>query len=126
MMERVTIPALNEAFDVFGKTPIDPRRLKHPSYGKRKLEELQTGAQQSFQLKDFKDDFDEILTQLKGKLKNSTRSEKIQILTPLTRSWSIRQIEKELKVTNWMARTAKRLQSEVGIMASPNARMTGN
>ena len=86
------------------------------------MEELQTGARLTFQLKKFKDDFDEILTQLKEKFKNLTRSEKIQILTLLPRTWNIGQIEKEFKVTNWMARTAQRLQSKFPIMASPNAR----
>ena len=44
-------------------------------------------------------------------------------MTILPESWSVRQIEKEFKVTNWMARTAKRLQAESRVMASPNAKL---
>ena len=68
----------------------------------------------------FSFNFEEILSQLKVKFKDATRSEKIQILTILPKSWSIRQIKQEFKVTHRMAQTATNLQVERGVMASPN------
>ena len=57
MIEHVAIPAVNEALDVIGETPLDPRRLKQQSYGKRKFEQLQAGVQGTLQIEEFGDDF---------------------------------------------------------------------
>ena len=93
MIEHVAIPAINQTFDAIGKTPLDPKRVKLKSYGERKLRQLQAGVRETLQMNKPKDDFEEILSQLKVKFKDATRSEKIQILTILPKSWSIRQIE---------------------------------
>ena len=122
MIEGVAIPALNEVLGIIGETPLDRRRLKQQSYGKRKFEQLQAGVQETFQIDKSRDDSEEMISQLKDKFKSATRGEKIQILTIMPRSWSVRKLESEFKVSNWMARTAKRLQTEVGVMASPNAK----
>ena len=122
MIEGVAIPALNEVLGIIGETPLDRRRLKQQSYGKRKFEQLQAGVQETFQIDKSRDDSEEMISQLKEKFKSATRGEKIQILTIMPRSWSVRKLESEFKVSNWMARTAKRLQTEVGVMASPNAK----
>ena len=120
MIEHVAIPAINQTFDAIGKTPLDPKRVKLKSYGEQKLRQLQAGVRETPQMNKPKDNFEEILSQLKVKFKDATRSEKIQILTILPKSWSIRQIEQEFKVTHRMAQTAKNLQVERGVMASPN------
>ena len=120
MIEYVTIPIINQAFDAIGKTPLDPNRVKLKSYGERKLRQLQASVRETLHMNKPKDDFEEILGQLKVRFKDATRSEKIQILTILPKNWSIRQIEQKFKVTHWMAQTAKNLQVERGVMASPN------
>ena len=102
MIEHVAIPAINQTFDAIGKTPLDPKRVKLKSYGERKLRQLQAGVRETLQMNKPKDDFEEILSQLKVKFKDATRSEKIQMLTILPNSWSIRQIEQEFKVTHRM------------------------
>ena len=61
-----------------------------------------------------KDDFEEILSQLKVRFKDATRSEKIQILTILPKSWSIRQIEQKFNVTHWMDQTAIIIKESAG------------
>ena len=81
MIEHVAIPAINQTFDAIGKTPLDPKRVKLKSYGERKLRQLQAGVRETLQMNKPKDDFEEILSQLKVKFKDATRSEKIQILT---------------------------------------------
>ena len=90
MIEHVAIPAINQTFDAIGKTPLDPKRVKLKSYGERKLRQLQAGVRETLQMNKPKDNFEEILSQLKVKFKDATRSEKIQILTILPKSWSIR------------------------------------
>ena len=63
----------------------------------------------------------EVIGQLKEKF-NSTvkRSEKVRILTILPKSWSVRNIMKEFGASNNMARQAKKLVQEKGILSSPN------
>ena len=63
----------------------------------------------------------EMIKQLKDKFHSSTnRSTKIQILTLLPMSWTIKRIEIEFGTTNYMARKAKKLVKEKGIMSTPN------
>ena len=61
----------------------------------------------------------EIITQLKEKYSTAGRSEKIQILTVMPKSWSVRRVEEEFGVLNFMARKAKQLVREKGILAVP-------
>ena len=69
---------------------------------------------------DSENDEVEIITQLKRKCSTAERSEKIQILAVLPKSWSIRRIEKEFGVSNFMARKAKQLVGEKGIRSIPD------
>ena len=62
----------------------------------------------------------EIITQLKEKYSTAGRSEKIQILTVLPKSWCIRMVEEEFGVSNFMARKAKQLVREKGILSTPD------
>lgn len=50
----------------------------------------------------------------------SKRSEKITILTLLPQSWSLKKIEEEFGVSNYMARKVKDLVKEKGILSTPN------
>lgn len=50
-----------------------------------------------------RDDESEIIRQLKDKFQETTvRSEKVQVLTVLPKSWSIRRIEEEFGASNYM------------------------
>ena len=63
----------------------------------------------------------EIIQQLKEKFQlTSERSIQVKILTILPQSWSIRRIEPEFSVSNFMAQTAKKLVGEKGILSTPN------
>ncbi len=56
----------------------------------------------------------EIISQLKEKYPTAQRSEKIQILTVLPRSWSIRRTEIEFGATHSMVRLAKKTSGRKG------------
>ena len=56
----------------------------------------------------------------KGEMISLSRSEKIQILTVLPKSWSVRKIETEFGASNRMARKAKEIVREKGILSSPD------
>jgi len=69
------------------------------------------------------DDESEIIMQLKEKFQaTSERSEKVQILTVLPSSWSIRQVQEEFGASNYMVRKAKELVKQKGILSTPNPR----
>lgn len=67
---------------------------------------------------------EEMINQLKEKFRTTEkRSEKLQILTVLPKSWSRNKIQEEFNVTQYMARQAKNLVKEKGIMSLPNKRL---
>eukprot|EP00731_Ephydatia_muelleri_P019982 Em0012g807a len=70
------------------------------------------------------EDFKEMILQLKHKFDDSEKvSEKVQVLTILPQSWSIRRIQEEFGATYRTARLSKQLAASEGIMATPNARL---
>ena len=70
------------------------------------------------------EDFKEMILQLKHKFDDSDMvSEKVQVLTVLPQSWSIRRIQEEFGATYRTARLSKQLAASEGIMATPNARL---
>ena len=62
----------------------------------------------------------EIILQLKEKFQITKRSEQLQILTVLPRSWTRKQIQSEFGVSDYMARKYKQLVLEKGILSSPD------
>ena len=62
----------------------------------------------------------EVISQLKEKYHQATRSEQIQILTIMPKSWSIRKIQAEFGASNFAARQAKALVREKGVLSTPN------
>lgn len=63
-------------------------------------------------------DFLDIIARLKGKYdQNTTRSEKMQILTLLPLSWSARKVALIMDCTEYMAKTAKKLTETSGILS---------
>ena len=85
--------------------------MKLKSYGERKLRQLQADVRETLQMNKPKDDFEEILTQLKVKFKDATRSEKIQILTICLKAGAFDKSNKNQGDTQ-DAQTAKNLQVE--------------
>ena len=113
---------INQTLAAIGETPINPTKLKQKTYPQRKAEIIQQTLCAQLGVEEKSSDFDLMINQMKEKFKISTRSEKIQLLALLPSSWSIRRIEIEFATSNFMARSAKRLANEKGVLASPNAR----
>ena len=66
-------------------------------------------------------DESEIIMQLKEKFNSSVkRSEKLRILTVLPKSWSLKKTMQVFGVTKYMAKQAKKLVQEKGVLSSPN------
>lgn len=121
------LDSLNSSLNILGESPISKKKLKLQKYPKEKFHKVETAVQKLFEMDDSVDDEivqsaeSEMICQLKEKFCSSTsRSEKIQILTILPKSWSIRKIAKEFEAPNFMVRKAKLLVKEKGILSSPN------
>ena len=94
------------------------------SYPKEKLNKIKVAAAKAILPSTTPAEIDndsEIIAQLKEKFYSSTdRSQKVQILTVLPKSWSIRKVEEKFAVSNYMVRKAKDLVKDQGILSSPN------
>lgn len=75
--------------------------------------------------KEFLSNGDEVIQQLKDKFANTSDSdERYRILTTLPRSWSVYRIEKEFAISHFLAKRAKELQQQEGIMSTPVKRLS--
>jgi hypothetical protein len=123
---------LNKSLELIGESPIKKKKLGVPSYGMKKLEKVKSSLEKQLIPdkstcsdddinKDKKETDSEIIEQLKVKFSQTKkRSEKVTILTVLPHSWSCKRIEDEFGVSNYMARTVKKLVAEKGILSTPN------
>ena len=77
-------------------------------YSKQKVEKITTMMKKAGDVhSDQTNDEDEIIKQIKEKFSTVGRSERIQILIILPKRWSIRKIQEEFGVSDFMARKAK-------------------
>jgi len=111
---------VNQCLDMFGQTPLTKSKLRSKHYSKQKVEKVTTMMQNLVVSDPQSKDDGEIVQQLKEKFAFASRSEKVQILTVLPKSWSIRKVQTEFGAANYMVRKAKQLVEEKGILATPN------
>lgn len=110
----------NDILSLIGETPLTKRKMQSKSYKEQKYKQVSTKIHDIF-VGDIKpSDESEIISQLKEKFSIADKSEKVQILTIMPKSWSIRKLQAEFGVTNHMARKAKQLVREKGVMTTPN------
>lgn len=127
--KKETIESLNRSLIAMEETPIKTKRLIEKKYPEAKIKKvtdalrtkvlnLNPGSSSS----DSTEYFDsEIIKQLKEKFNGTTdKSIRMQILTTLPKSWTLKKIETEFGVSNFTARKAKKLLSEKGVMSSPD------
>eukprot|EP00731_Ephydatia_muelleri_P009387 Em0004g1725a len=125
------ITKLNETLICYGISPVSKREAlrQGKNYGLRKIRRLEGRLSASIKrtvgvdlcLSPEEDAESTIIKQLKEKFNSSLkRSEMVQILTVLPKNWPIRRIVEEFGATNFMARQAKKLVHEKGILSSPN------
>ena len=112
---------INKYLRIAGESPITKRKLQSKKYKKSKLRtivKMMENVGIDDKPKPIADD--EIISQLKEKYSTAPRSEKLQILTILPNSWSLGKIESEFRASNFVARKAKQLVKEKGILSTPN------
>ena len=116
--------AMNRLSEI-GETPSSKSERHNPKRVEDKVEKL-TEAMMGLFIDDTtvsktgQNDEGEIILQLKEKFQITKRSEQLQILTVLPRSWTRKQIQSEFGVSDYMARKYKQLVLEKGILSSPD------
>jgi len=117
---------LNTTLEAVGASPIKRKRFNEKQYPKKKFQKVSdTLKSKIFHLSSSETDNEtdniDLLEELKEKFKTcTTKTRQLQFLTILPNSWSLSKIETEFGVTRHMARKAKELVREYGVLSSPN------
>uniref|UniRef100_UPI00358EEC48 uncharacterized protein n=1 Tax=Myxine glutinosa TaxID=7769 RepID=UPI00358EEC48 len=118
---------LNESLGLIGESPIPKKRLAADKYVKSKTKKIGDTVKKKLEIatglpsNKLQDAGQEMIEQLKHKFESTTKkSEQVQVLTVLPKSWTIAEITEEFDVSSYMARKAKALVSEQGILTMPN------
>ena len=97
---------MNQCLTAIGETLIAKKKLQRLKYHKQKLKKIRAAVNKRMvpEIQSSNgDDESEMIRQLKEKFKETImRSEKVQILTVLPKSWSIRKVQDEFgALTTW-------------------------
>ena len=119
-----TLESVNQCLEEIGETPVVKKKLQQVHYPKDKLKRITTAMKkviiQDVESSDSGDD-GEIIKQLKEKFHTTAeRSEKVQVLTVLPKSWSMHRIQAEFGASDYMVRRVRELVKQNGILSSPN------
>lgn len=123
------IEALNKSLTAMKETPIKKKRLTERKYPEAKIKKVTEALRTKIlnvnphttDSDAAKNYYNEIINQLKEKFNDTTdKSVRMQILTTLPKSWTVKKLETEFGVSNFTARKAKKLLHEQGIMSSPD------
>ena len=120
---------LNTSLELIGESPI-PKKKPADRYLKVKVKKVSDSVKRKIELgtgktiTEFHDAGLEMIAQLKEKFQSSgSRSEKLQVLTVLPKSWTVQKVQEEFGASNYMIRKAKVLVREQGILALPNPKV---
>jgi transposase len=123
-----SIDYLNKSLELIGESPFKKKKINVPAYATKKLDKIKLSLEKSLLPESNQEqpiveklEEAEIIQQLKEKFAETTkRSDRMTILTVLPKSWSIKKIQDEFGVSNYMARAVKKLVKENGILSTPN------
>lgn len=124
-----SIDYLNKSLELIGESPFKKKKSNVPSYTTNKLDKIKLRLEKSLLPVSNQEEQpivetleeSEIIQQLKEKFAITTkRSDKMTILSVLPMSWSVKKIQDEFGVSNYMARAVKKLVKEKGILSTPN------
>ena len=119
--KEVSLESLNTCLRAMGETPVVKEKLQLRKYPKEKMKKITTAMKKKISVSEASDSESEMIKQLKEKFNYSTeRSEKVEVLTVLPKSWPVRRVQDEFGASNYMVRTAKQLVKQKGILSTPN------
>ena len=113
--------SLNQCLAEIGETPYSQIKARGKNYPKQKVKKITEAMKHVVIGGEVTDDGSEMIHQLKEKFQSTTkRSEQLQIITVLPKSWSLIKIQQEFSVSSYMARKSKELVKEKGVLSLPS------
>lgn len=125
------LPVINDALQLLEESPIPKKKLKTETWVRNKVEQVSSTLKRSLGVPNLETsseiesrDLHDIIDRLKGKLHldETSKAEKIQILTVLPLYWSTEKLSEVMDVSRTMANAAKELGNMKGILSMPDAR----
>ena len=112
--------SLNMYLAEISETPYSQSRACSKSYARQKVKKITEALQHTVITGAPIDDGTEMIQQLKEKFQETKkRSEQVQMLTVLLKSWSVKKIQHEFGVLEYSVRQSKKLVGESGIISLP-------
>lgn len=120
------LPVINTALMLLNQSPVPAKKLRVTSWVEKKVRATSCALQKSLAGTSCSNHivesqyFTEIIDALKAKYRTpgTTTEAKFQILTLLPKSWSVEKIVKEMGTTSYMAKVAKRMVQDGGILST--------
>ncbi|CAG5100725.1 Protein of unknown function, partial [Cotesia congregata] len=127
------LPVINQALKLLNESSIAPRKLSDERFLYDKVIKISQTLKSTFglevnastNLEDSDRDFSNLLEQLKKKFDHdeTTRSEKIQILTLFPKEWSVRRISEFMNISRHLVNVAKNLLETKVLLSKPESKL---
>ena len=119
---------VNKALALLKVTPVTKKQLEQKDFPREKLNEVRDTLKKKLNLEKNCDtpESEIILQQMKQAFPEANKQEKYQILTSMPSAWGVRKLQQEFGVSNRMARNAKKIQADKGILSAPGKKKAGN
>ena len=115
------VASLNICLANLGETPYSQAKRCGKGYSRQKVDKLTEALKWTgIASKTVNGDRKEMIEQLKDETIPLTKVSSYKSYTVLPKSWSVKKIQEEFCVTNYMARQSKTLVKEKGILSLPN------
>ena len=104
------VSSLNVCLAEIGETPFSQSRARSKTYSRQKVKKITEALQRTVITGAPVDDGTEMIHQLKEKFQETKRrSEQVQVLTVLPKSWSVKKVQQEFGVSEYLALQSKKL-----------------
>ena len=114
------VSSLNVCLAEIGETPFSQSRARSKTYSRQKVKKITEALQRTVITGAPVDDGTEMIQQLKEKFRETKRrSEQVQVLTVLPKSWSVKKVQQEFGVSEYLERQSNKLVEERGILSLP-------
>ena len=114
------VSSLNVCLSEISETPFSQSRAQSKTYFGQKVKKITEVLQRTVITETPIDDVTEMIQQLKEKFwETKRRSEQVQVLTVLPKTWSVKKVQQKFGVSEYLARQSKKLVEERGILSLP-------
>lgn len=118
------VVAANKYLTEIGQTPFSKNKARAKNYARQKVKKITEALKSTVITSECLDDGTEMIQQLQEKFKiTSKHNERLQILTVLPKSWTLKKIQEEFEVSKYVAQKSKKLVEEKGVLSLPGPKV---